>query len=130
MAGAITRIPMSHRAFTYDARQVEFSDELAMSLSDTVFGFLHEQEGERSPESIIYNGYNENEGHNEDDEERENSGSIVEDNKSFWDNQHQLLQVILIFSSPSKKVLIILNVHIYYSLSIAEISGHNFNMVI
>lgn len=90
MVRAMARIPMSHRILTYDTREIEFSGELPMSPSDTVFGFLHEEGDQGSPESIIYN---ENEDQNNEDEEGENSGCNVEDNKSFWENQHQLLQV-------------------------------------
>ncbi|WOG85160.1 hypothetical protein DCAR_0104347 [Daucus carota subsp. sativus] len=93
MAGVMTRIPMSHRIFTpYNSRDIAFPGELALSMSDTVFGFLHE-ESEGSPESILYEEYNRND--QEEDEEAENSTSNAEDHKKFWENQYQLLQATL-----------------------------------
>lgn len=91
----MARIPMSHRIFTpYDSREVVYPGELALSMSDTVFGFLHE-EYEGSPESILYDEYNQND---QEEEQVENSSSNVEDNKKFWDNQYQLVQVLTIFN--------------------------------
>lgn len=92
MARVMARIPMSHRIFTpYDSREVVYPGELALSMSDTVFGFLHE-EYEGSPESILYDEYNQND---QEEEQVENSSSTVEDNKKFWDNQYQLVQATL-----------------------------------
>lgn len=91
MARVMARFPMSHRILTpYDSREVVYPGELALSMSDTVFGFLHE-ECEGSPESIMYDEYDQND--QEEEEEVENSSSNVEDNKKFWGNQYQLLQV-------------------------------------
>lgn len=93
MARVMSRIPMSHRIFTpYDSREVVYPGELALSMSDTVFGFLHE-EYEGSPESILYDEYNQK--YQEEEEEVENSSSNFEDNKKFWENQYQLLQVTI-----------------------------------
>lgn len=93
MAGVMARIPMSHRIFTpYNSQEIVFPGELALSMSDTVFGFLHE-EGEGSPESILYEEFNQN----EEEDEVENSGSNAQDNKIFWENQYQLLQVTFFY---------------------------------
>lgn len=79
---------MSHQIFTCNSQESEFSGDPAMSLSDTVFGFL-DPEGEGSSSSIINNGYDQGEDENE---EKENLGDS-ENNKSFWETQHQLLHV-------------------------------------
>ncbi|KAK3010251.1 hypothetical protein RJ639_010823, partial [Escallonia herrerae] len=89
MVRATARVPMSRRILTCDGRETELSGDPAMTLSDTVFGFL-EQEWEGSPESMEY-------GDPEDESEegqKENLASL-EDNKSFWENQHELLQATL-----------------------------------
>lgn len=83
---------MSHRIFTpYNNWENVFQGELALSMSDTVFGFLHE-EGEGLPENIKYNV---NESQNDEEDEVENSGRNDEDNKKYWEDQHNLLQVRL-----------------------------------
>lgn len=93
MAGVMARLPMSHRIFTpYNNRDNIFQGELALSMSDTVFGFLHEQ-SDAWPEKIAYK---ENESQNDEEEDEvENSNRIVEDNMKFWEDQHNLLQVRL-----------------------------------
>lgn len=84
MAGTISRIPAIRR----------ISDEIAeirsgaTSLSDMVFGFLDDGYAEDLPENTCSSG----EGYDDGDEE-ENSCS-VEENKLFWEEQEQLLQVI------------------------------------
>ncbi|KAM7525090.1 hypothetical protein LguiA_014992 [Lonicera macranthoides] len=93
MPGATARIPMSHRIFTCNSQESEFSSDPAMSLSDTVFGFL-DPEWEGSPNSIVNNnGYDQDENENENGEQ-ENLGDS-ENNKSFWETQHQLLRASL-----------------------------------
>ncbi|KAA8515249.1 hypothetical protein F0562_018521 [Nyssa sinensis] len=92
MARATARIPVSHRILTFDNCEIECSGKPAMSLSDTVFEFL-DTESECSPKNIMIEleGNDGNEGAVE-----ENGGSgNVEDNKSFWETQHQLLDATL-----------------------------------
>lgn len=85
MAGVMARIPMSHRILTpYNNRDNVFQGELALSMSDTVFGFLHE-EGESSPENTAYN---ENESRSDEEDEVENSGrNVDEENKKYWEDR-------------------------------------------
>uniref|UniRef100_A0A5B6YM71 Uncharacterized protein n=1 Tax=Davidia involucrata TaxID=16924 RepID=A0A5B6YM71_DAVIN len=90
MAGATARIPMTHRILTFDSRESECSGEPAMSLSDTVFEFL-DVESEGSPENVSIEGYEYDDGNESKDENSE----TVEDNKTFWETQHQLLQATL-----------------------------------
>lgn len=69
-----------------------------VSFYDMIFGFL--EEGDQSlPESVSSEeGSSEMENGLEVEEEiRENNGNNVEEDKSFWENQHQILQVIGIF---------------------------------
>jgi hypothetical protein len=70
--------------------QFEFLDEPAASLSDMVFGFL--EDGDWSSGSSGSEGCHENEMLELEDEGEENNGNVEED-KSFWENQHQLLHV-------------------------------------
>ncbi|KAF8413870.1 hypothetical protein HHK36_001864 [Tetracentron sinense] len=96
MAGATTKFPVSRRILICGDYEVEFSVG-AVSLADMVFGFF--EEGEESPESFSTNGdhsYNDEE--SVDDEKDGNSGS-VEENKAFWETQHQLLHATLSRSS-------------------------------
>ncbi|KAK3007144.1 hypothetical protein RJ639_016701 [Escallonia herrerae] len=96
MVRATARVPMIHRILTCDGRETELSGDPAMTLSDTVFGFL-EQESEGSPESMDY-------GDHEDESEegqKENLANL-EDNKSFWENQRELLQATLCRTSSSE----------------------------
>lgn len=67
--------------------------QVTASFSDMVFGFL--EEGEGLTESVSSDeGCREIEDLDEDEErEKDNDGNVEED-KSFWKNQHQLLQVI------------------------------------
>ncbi|CAK9181816.1 unnamed protein product [Ilex paraguariensis] len=89
MAGALARIPMNRRIFTWGDGEIESSIDPAMNLSDTVFGFLEEEhQGSFESHSSKSNGENED---RDENEEIENLGS-VEDNKVFWETQHQLLQ--------------------------------------
>ncbi|KNA08111.1 hypothetical protein SOVF_165580 [Spinacia oleracea] len=72
--------------------KLEFYDELAVSSSDSVFGFL-----EGSLESTTSNeGYHqEGDAIFDEEEEEEDSGNRFEENKTFWENQHNLLQATL-----------------------------------
>ncbi|KAL0353076.1 UNVERIFIED_CONTAM: hypothetical protein Sangu_0888900 [Sesamum angustifolium] len=82
------RVPINHRILTCNGREMEFSGEPAINLSDdTVFQFLSEECEVLSPASSIDD--------NADDEEKENQNENEagdsEDGK-FWETQHQLLQ--------------------------------------
>lgn len=88
ITGAPTRFPTVRRILAYENSAGEgnlvFSDELAVSSSDSVFGFLEgsvESTTSNEDDAIFY----------DDDDEGEYS---FEENKNFWDNQHNLLQVI------------------------------------
>lgn len=66
-------------------------------MSDMIFGFL--EEGDLGlPESVSSEEGSSEMENLEMEEERENNGNNVEEDKSFWENQHQLLQVINFFS--------------------------------
>ncbi|KAH9626975.1 hypothetical protein KSS87_017826 [Heliosperma pusillum] len=87
------RFQSGQRILIYEnpaGRGVEFSDELAVSSSDSVFGFL---EG-----SVESNGSTSSDGVDDmfDVEDEEGVfGSKFEENKSFWDDQHNLLKATL-----------------------------------
>jgi hypothetical protein len=82
MAQVIARLPLNYRSFE---ENVGFSDDPAY-FTDIVFGFLEEQEV--SPDGSCASGGE----YNEEDED-EISPCNVEENKKFWDEQNQLLQV-------------------------------------
>ncbi|XP_065877075.1 uncharacterized protein [Euphorbia lathyris] len=89
MPSARIRLPFNHRNFLGDGGDLEFHDQLAAeSFSDVVFGYLDNVGGSSSSED-----WDKNESEL-DDEEKEN-GCVGEDSKSFWENQHQLLQATL-----------------------------------
>ncbi|XP_021740601.1 uncharacterized protein LOC110706917 [Chenopodium quinoa] len=96
ITGAPGRFPAGRRVLAYDTsmgdEKLEYCDELAVSSSDSVFGFL-----EGSIESTTSNeGYHqEGDAIFDEEEEGENSGNIFEENKTFWENQHNLLQATL-----------------------------------
>ncbi|KAA8519779.1 hypothetical protein F0562_014035 [Nyssa sinensis] len=75
---------MKHRMLTFDKSEIECSGEPVLRLSDTVFEFL-DSESEGSPENVSIGG---------GDDENGNSES-VEDNKTFWETQHQILHATL-----------------------------------
>lgn len=88
------RVSKSHRILTCDGRESELSGETAINLSDdTVFQFLSE---ESEGLSCIFD---------DDDDEKENQDDneirCAEDD-SFWETQHQLLQVSFCFSEKSE----------------------------
>ncbi|CAI9787929.1 unnamed protein product [Fraxinus pennsylvanica] len=88
MAGLLARIPINHRIFPCDSREIEFSgDPAAINLSDTVFEFLNEES----------EGLSSFDGKNEDDseDEEEKSGNENSADNSFWETQNQLLQATL-----------------------------------
>lgn len=91
-----TRIPENRRDWmcgTYCHEFECFPTQPAVSLSDMVFGFL--EDGEGLPGSISSEeGCGEIENFDED-EERDNIGNVEED-KNYWENQHQILQVLTV----------------------------------
>ncbi|OMO76439.1 hypothetical protein CCACVL1_15681 [Corchorus capsularis] len=97
MVGIATRIPWNHWNFTYGCQEFKFPEQPdSSSVSDNMeFGFLEYVDQEfpgscNSDENIPGN-----EMVDEDDEEKENDGISLENNKNFWENQHQVLQATL-----------------------------------
>ncbi|KAL3522281.1 hypothetical protein ACH5RR_015115 [Cinchona calisaya] len=90
MAGAMARIPMNHRILTWDHREIEFSDDKGINISDTIFGFLDEESEGSSVGSTSDNRYGANEMEDDENEDKEQSENIQD--KSFWESQNQLLQ--------------------------------------
>lgn len=90
-----TRIPENRRDWmcgTYCHEFEYFPTQPAASLSDMVFGFL--EDGEDLPESVSSEkGCGEIENFDDEDGEKD-SISNVEERKSYWENQHQILQVL------------------------------------
>ncbi|KAF9672352.1 hypothetical protein SADUNF_Sadunf11G0032700 [Salix dunnii] len=84
------RIPFDKKNLMSNVNQFEFHDHTATSLSDMVFGFL--EDGDSSSGSTSSEGCHENK--ILDMEEEENNGN-VEENRSFWESQHQLLHATL-----------------------------------
>ncbi|KAG8385549.1 hypothetical protein BUALT_Bualt03G0056800 [Buddleja alternifolia] len=87
----MARVPINHRILTCDSREIEFSGEPAINLSDdTVFEFLNEEYQGLSPAISVDD--------IEDDEEKENQNEnenqSPEDGK-FWETQSQLLQTTI-----------------------------------
>ncbi|KAF5728683.1 hypothetical protein HS088_TW21G00833 [Tripterygium wilfordii] len=82
-----TKIPIIPQNLTKDSREFEFDS----SFSDMVFGFLDEDD-ERLQESRFDS--QESDPFPDEDAENENNSSVEED-KSFWSNQEQLLQATL-----------------------------------
>ncbi|XWS19605.1 hypothetical protein CRYUN_Cryun31cG0030000 [Craigia yunnanensis] len=100
MAGITTRISWNHRNLTYGCQELKFPEQSDSSLSDMEFGFLEDgdQEFPGSSNSDEFRGNEMVDGGGElgdDDEEKENDGSSVENNKSYWESQHQVLQATL-----------------------------------
>ncbi|GFS46353.1 sugar phosphate exchanger, putative [Actinidia rufa] len=96
MAGATAKIPMSRRILMCENYEFGHSGGSVMNLSDTVFEFFDES-SEGSPESTSSHGYDENESE-DGDKEKENTKN-VEDDKAFWETQHQILHETLCRSS-------------------------------
>lgn len=94
MAGAMARISINRRILTWDHREIEFSGDPGIHISDTVFGFLDEESEGSSVDSVGDNGYGENEMEDNDDEDKEQSENVHD--KSFWESQNQQLQVRLV----------------------------------
>lgn len=93
IAWKMARVPINRRILMCDSREIEFSGDAAINLSDdTVFQFLSEEcEGLSPPSSIDDDADYED---MEDGNENENRGAVDE---NFWETQHQLLQVSLFF---------------------------------
>nr|GLL24118.1 uncharacterized protein LOC109158628 [Ipomoea trifida] len=83
----MARVPINHRILAFDNREIEFSGDVAINLSDTVFEFLDDEGQGSSPESISDNICDES------DDENEKKDSA--DDSDFWETQHQLLQATL-----------------------------------
>lgn len=81
----MARVPINHRILAFDNREIEFSGDAVINLSDTVFEFLDDEGQGSSPESISDNICDES------DDENEKKDSA--DDSDFWETQHQLLQV-------------------------------------
>lgn len=89
ITGAPARFPAGRRILAYEefvGRKAEPSDELTVSSSDSVFGFL-EGSVESSTSSSEVDVFDVE----EEEDEGENSGN-GEENKNYWDNQHNILQ--------------------------------------
>ncbi|XP_022724173.1 uncharacterized protein LOC111280903 [Durio zibethinus] len=105
MAGFATRISWNHRNLTYGCQEFKFPERPDSSLSDMEFGFLEDGDqeipGHGSCKSDELRGNNEmidgrgDLGDDDDGEAKEDDGSSVENNKSFWESQHQALQATL-----------------------------------
>ncbi|XVF87477.1 hypothetical protein PTKIN_Ptkin18bG0123000 [Pterospermum kingtungense] len=102
MAAIGTRISWNHRNLTYGYQDFKFPEQPDSGLSDMEFGFLEDGDQGYFPGScngddqlrgneIVYGGDDDDDG-----EEKENDGnSTVENNKSYWESQHQVLQATL-----------------------------------
>lgn len=99
MARATARIPAIHRNFLSANLELGFTAGQAASLSDMAFGFL--EDGEGWPESFSSTGGCSENGaldDDEDDDDKEKNSSSVEENKNFWESQHQILHVNFLLS--------------------------------
>lgn len=115
---SLARFPVvSHRDWTYNnsSKFMPPAQETAASLSDMIFGFL--EEGDLGlPESVSSEEGSSEMENLEMEEERENNGNNAEEDKSFWENQHQLLQVInFFFLCLCNKLAVICNPTLQYS---------------
>lgn len=92
MPSARMRIPIYPHDFAGDGRELQFHDQPAGTFSDMVFGFLEDSYEESFRASPGSEEGRENEEVDEENEER-SANESVEDDKNFWEKQHQLLQV-------------------------------------
>ncbi|KAL3519767.1 hypothetical protein ACH5RR_017916 [Cinchona calisaya] len=100
----MTRISLNHRILTWDNREIEFSGDPAINMSDTVFGFLDEESEGSSLGSISDNGYGEHEiDDDENNEEKDNSENVG--NKNFWESQDHLLHSTLCRTSSIESTI-------------------------
>ncbi|XP_050213221.1 uncharacterized protein LOC126664734 [Mercurialis annua] len=89
MPSARFRLPIYQQNIT--GRDLQFDDPIEGSFSDMVFGFL--DDNGRQPFSPASSSSEDSYHENEEDEEKINED--FEEEKNFWDNQHQLLQATL-----------------------------------
>ncbi|XP_022721006.1 uncharacterized protein LOC111278644 [Durio zibethinus] len=100
MAGIATRISWNHRNLRYGCQEFKFPEQPDSSLSDMEFEFLEDYGDQGFHVSCNTDEFRGNEmvdgggelGDDEEEEEKENDGSRVENNKSYWESQHQVLQ--------------------------------------
>ncbi|GLT64459.1 hypothetical protein SLA2020_369520 [Shorea laevis] len=97
VALSTTRTPTGRRRrdwMCYDGHECTVPMQVAASFSEMVFGFL--EDGEGLPESV-----SSDEGCREieDLDDQDDNGNVEDQDKSFWENQHQLLQASLSRSS-------------------------------
>ncbi|KAL7130029.1 hypothetical protein ABFS83_13G106300 [Erythranthe nasuta] len=88
----MAKIRINHRILNCNSREIEFSGEAPINLSDdTVFQFLSEEYEGLSPASS----FDENEEEDTDGKENQNDNEIENlgaKNDNFWESQFQLLQ--------------------------------------
>ncbi|EYU27978.1 hypothetical protein MIMGU_mgv1a010863mg [Erythranthe guttata] len=88
----MAKIRINHRILNCNSREIEFSGEAPINLSDdTVFQFLSEEYEGLSPASS----FDENEEEDTDEKENQNDNEIENlgaKNDNFWESQFQLLQ--------------------------------------
>ncbi|EEF50854.1 uncharacterized protein LOC8288057 [Ricinus communis] len=94
MPSARFRIPIYQQDFPVNSQEFDFHDQPMGSFSDMVFGFLEHGEDQSFQASPSSEDSYENEALDEEEDEEKENGGFQED-KSFWDNQHQLLQATL-----------------------------------
>ncbi|KAF2303327.1 hypothetical protein GH714_016757 [Hevea brasiliensis] len=94
MPSARIRIPIYQQNFAGDGYELQFHDQLAANFSDMIFGFLEDSHEESLQGGTSSEECRENEALDAEDEERSENGSVEED-KNFWEKQHQLLQASL-----------------------------------
>ncbi|XVE51347.1 hypothetical protein DITRI_Ditri02bG0033100 [Diplodiscus trichospermus] len=104
-AVATRRISWNHRNLTYGCQEFKFPEQPDSSLSEMEFGFLEDGdqgfaaggcEGDGCRGNEMVDGEGEVGGDDdEEEEEKEIDGSSLENNKSFWESQHQVLQATL-----------------------------------
>lgn len=119
----MTRISMNHRILTWDDREIEFSGDPAINISDTVFGFLDEESEGSSVGSI--SDYGENEIIDADDNNDEKDNSENGGDKSFWESQNQQLQVnFFLFPISGFSLLSILSMAIQSRKFVIDLDLH------
>ncbi|KAJ8761648.1 hypothetical protein K2173_004424 [Erythroxylum novogranatense] len=94
MPSARIRNPFDQRKLMYSGGGSDHNDQIAASLSAMVFGFLEDGEGS-SPADLSNEDFDRNEELDEELEEGKENNEGLEEHKSFWENQHQLLQATL-----------------------------------
>lgn len=101
MAGIATRIPWNPRNLTYGYQEFNFPAQPDSGVSDMEFEFLEDGDQQLGfPGNCNADDHNEIGGGGGDDddqeEQKENDGcGSFENNKSYWESQHQVLQATL-----------------------------------